>query len=50
MLLAAILVLGSDVLGRVIAPPGEVGMGIMAAIIGGPFFDYLVRNRKLVQL
>lgn len=50
MLFAATLILGADVLGRVVAPPGEVGVGIMAALIGGPFFVYLVRNRKLVQL
>ncbi|HNR00893.1 MAG TPA: iron chelate uptake ABC transporter family permease subunit, partial [Trueperaceae bacterium] len=50
MLFSAVLVLGADVLGRVVAPPGEVGVGIMVALIGGPFFVYLVRSRKLVQL
>lgn len=47
---AAILLLGADVLGRVVAPPSEVGAGIMAALIGGPFFVALVRRRKLARL
>lgn len=46
---AALLVL-ADALGRLAAPPGEVPVGIMVAIIGGPFFVMLVRRRKLVQL
>jgi iron complex transport system permease protein len=49
-LLAPILLIGSDVLGRVVAPPGEVQVGVVTALIGGPFFVALVRRRKLVEL
>lgn len=50
MALGAALVLVADVLGRVVAPPGEVGVGIMVAILGGPFFVALVRRRRLAPL
>lgn len=50
MALGAGLVLMADVLGRVVAPPGEVGVGIMVAILGGPFFVALVRRRRLAPL
>lgn len=50
MLLSAVLIVLSDALGRVVARPGEVGVGIVAALIGGPFFVYLVRRGRLVQL
>ena len=42
MALGAALVLVADVLGRLVAPPGEVGVGIMVALVGGPFFVALV--------
>lgn len=50
MLLAPILLLGADVIGRVIAPPGEVQVGIVTAFLGAPFFIALVRRRKLASL
>ncbi len=50
MALGASLVLIADVLGRVVAPPGEVGVGIMVALLGGPFFVALVRRRRLALL
>ncbi|WP_226533649.1 FecCD family ABC transporter permease [Microbacterium paraoxydans] len=50
MALGAALVLVADVLGRVVAPPGEVGVGIMVAVLGGPFFVALVRRRRLAPL
>lgn len=50
MLLSAILMVAADTLGRIVAPPGEVGVGIMAALIGGPFFIALVRQRRISQL
>jgi len=50
MLMAPILLLGADVIGRVIAPPGEVQVGIVTAFIGAPFFILLVRRRKLATL
>jgi iron complex transport system permease protein len=50
MLLAPILLLGSDVLGRVVAQPGELQVGIVTAVVGAPFFIALVRRRKLADL
>lgn len=45
-----ILLLVCDTVGRVIARPGEVQVGIMTAAIGGPAFVYLVRRIRIVQL
>lgn len=48
--LAPILLLGSDIIGRVIARPGEVQVGIITALVGSPFFVALVRRRKLAEI
>ncbi|WP_370247091.1 FecCD family ABC transporter permease [Nocardioides sp.] len=48
--LAPTLLLGADVLGRVIARPGEVQVGLMTAALGAPFFIALVRRRRLAEL
>jgi ABC-type Fe3+-siderophore transport system permease subunit len=50
MLVAAILLLTADVLGRIIAVPREIGVGIMAALLGGPFFVALARRRRIAHL
>lgn len=50
MVLAPILLLGADVIGRVIARPGELQVGIVTALVGAPFFVALVRGRKLAGL
>ncbi|WP_240450008.1 MULTISPECIES: iron chelate uptake ABC transporter family permease subunit [unclassified Streptomyces] len=50
MLLAPVLLIGSDVLGRVLGAPGEVQVGIVTAFIGAPLFIALCRRRKLVML
>ncbi|WP_127782543.1 iron ABC transporter permease [Rhodococcus sp. X156] len=50
MLLGALLMLLADVAGRVVIYPGEIGAGVMTAIIGGPFFVVLVRRRKMATL
>ncbi|MCT2589374.1 iron ABC transporter permease [Streptomyces sp. N2-109] len=49
-LLGAILMVLGDVLGRVVARPGELPVGIMLALTGAPVFIYLVRRRKPVRL
>ncbi|WP_298038660.1 iron ABC transporter permease [uncultured Microbacterium sp.] len=49
-LLAAVLMVLADTLGRVIPQNGEVSVGIMVALLGGPFFVVLVRRRRMVQL
>jgi iron complex transport system permease protein len=48
--LGPVLLLGSDVIGRVVARPGELQVGIVTAVVGAPFFIALVRRRKLAQL
>ncbi|MFJ4789330.1 FecCD family ABC transporter permease [Streptomyces sp. NPDC088794] len=49
-ILSPVMLLGSDVVGRVVARPSEVQVGIVTAIIGGPVFIYLVRRRRTTQL
>lgn len=41
-----VLVLAADTLGRVIAPPGEVPVGVMTALVGAPVFLVLLRARR----
>lgn len=48
--LAPILLIGADTIGRIVARPGEVQVGILTAVIGAPFFIALVRRRKLAEL
>ncbi|MGH9151544.1 MAG: FecCD family ABC transporter permease [Acidimicrobiales bacterium] len=48
--LAPILLLGADIVGRVAARPGELQVGIVTAVVGAPFFIALVRRRRLAQL
>jgi len=43
---APVLVLAADVLGRVVARPGEVEVGVVTAVIGAPVLIALVRRRK----
>lgn len=45
-LAAPVLVLLSDVIGRVIARPGEIEVGIVTAVVGAPVLIALVRRRK----
>ncbi|WP_235830531.1 FecCD family ABC transporter permease [Arthrobacter cheniae] len=49
-LLGPVLLLGADIIGRVILPPGEVQVGIMTAVVGAPVFIWLVRRRNMAQL
>jgi iron complex transport system permease protein len=46
-LLAPVLMLGADVLGRVLGSPGEVQAGIVTVLLGGPFFLYFVRRGRV---
>jgi iron complex transport system permease protein len=50
LVLAPVLLLTSDVVGRIIARPGEIQVGIITAFVGAPFFIMLVRRRKLAEL
>lgn len=49
-LFAAIMLLLADIAGRVIAMPSEVAAGIVALLVGGPFFITVVRRFRLRQL
>ena len=49
-LLAPVMLLGADVVGRVVNRPGELEVGIVSALIGGPVFIAIVRRRRIAQL
>ena len=49
-LLAPVMLLGTDVVGRVVNRPGELEVGIVSALIGGPVFIAIVRRRRIAQL
>ncbi len=45
LLFGAIFLVGADVAGRLVLRPLELPVGVATALIGGPFFIYLVRWR-----
>ncbi|WP_136055083.1 iron ABC transporter permease [Microbacterium sp. K24] len=50
-LAGAALLVASDVIGRVIAPSSEeIQVGIITAVIGAPFFIWIVRRQKVREL
>jgi iron complex transport system permease protein len=46
----AALLVAADVVGRVIARPQEIEVGIITAFIGAPFFIWIVRRQKVREL
>ncbi len=48
--LGGLLLLTADVVGRVVARPGELQVGIVLALVGSPFFVALVRRRRTATL
>ncbi len=46
----ACLLLAADVLGRIVARPAEIDVGIVTALIGGPFFIWIVRRQRVRDL
>jgi iron complex transport system permease protein len=50
MVLAPILLLSADIIGRVVARPGELQVAIVTAFLGAPVFIALVRRKKLAEL
>lgn len=50
MVLAPCLVLAADIVGRIAARPTEIGVGVVTAFLGAPFFIALVRRRRLAEL
>ena len=49
-LIGALLLLLSDILARVVVAPSEVAAGIVAALLGGPFFIHVVRRFRLARV
>ncbi|MEY9855691.1 iron complex transport system permease protein [Catenulispora sp. GAS73] len=47
--LAPVVLLGADVLGRVLARPGEIQVGVVTSVVGGPVFLYFLRRAKAVR-
>ena len=45
-----VLLLGADVLGRVLMRPSEIQVGIVTALVGAPVLVHLVRHRRLADL
>lgn len=46
----AVLLVGADVIGRLVARPTEIEVGILTALIGAPFFIWIVRRQKVREL
>jgi iron complex transport system permease protein len=46
----AALLTGADVIGRLVARPAEVDVGIITAIVGAPIFIWIVRRQKVRAL
>lgn len=46
----AALLTAADVVGRVVARPSEIDVGIITALIGAPFFIHVVRRQKVRAL
>ncbi len=49
-LIGGLLLMVADVIGRVVVRPGELQVGIVMALVGGPMFIALVRRTRLVKL
>lgn len=49
-LLSPIILLGADVLGRVLVSPSELQVGVVLGAVGAPAFIWLVRRKDLAQL
>ena len=47
--IAPVVLLGADVLGRILARPGEIQVGVVTSVIGGPVFLYFLRRVKVVR-
>ncbi len=49
-LIGGLFLLLADIVGRVVVRPGELQVGIVMALVGGPVFVLLVRRMRLVRL
>lgn len=46
----ACLLLAADILGRIVARPAEIEVSIITALIGAPFFIWIVRRQRVREL
>ncbi|MGN6033580.1 MAG: FecCD family ABC transporter permease, partial [Thermomicrobiales bacterium] len=49
LVVGAAFLTASDILGRVVARPGEIQVGIVTAILGAPFLIFLARQRTVAN-
>jgi len=50
LVLAPVLLIVADIVGRVIMPPGELAAGIVTALLGAPVLIFLVRRQTASAL
>lgn len=50
LVLSPVLLLASDILGRLVLRPGEMQVGIITAFVGAPVLIWLIRRRKVSAL
>ena len=46
----ACLLVTADILGRIVARPAEIDVGIVTALLGAPFFIAVVRRQRVRDL
>jgi iron complex transport system permease protein len=44
------MLLVADVIGRIVARPGELEVGVVTALLGAPLFIAIVRRRRIAHL
>ncbi|MFT4160664.1 FecCD family ABC transporter permease, partial [Shinella sp.] len=44
------LLLAADIVGRIVARPAELDVGIVTALVGAPFFIWIVRRQRVRDL
>lgn len=50
VLIAPAILLGADLMGRMVMRPGDIDVGIVMAILGAPMLIYVVMRRKVAAL
>jgi iron complex transport system permease protein len=50
LVLTPIVLLGADIIGRLVVSPGELQVGVVLGVLGAPAFIALVRYRSLAEL
>lgn len=49
-LTGACLLIAADIVGRIIARPAELGVGVITAFVGAPVFIWIVRRQRIREL